>query len=144
MKDYFSVGKAVEAELRDKMGADVNLICSPFTANSPDELKKAKVSLHVSMLPSSFGNSTGNGARQAETQRWQVSLCFVSPKTAAEENEMRDKAGALCLKLRQTLQGFNPPDAEAKPLRAAANSFYMTDDCRFRIFGFVFESDCVI
>ncbi|AUX61663.1 Gp37 family protein [Simonsiella muelleri] len=144
MKDYFAVGKAIESRLAETMGQDFDLICSPFTANDPNVLKKLAVSAHINQLPSSFENSTGNGERQTETQKWQVSLVFQSPQTVQEEAALREKAGALCLKLRQALQGFKPFDAECKPLRAVGNQFYLTDDCRFRIFAFTFTSVCVI
>lgn len=142
LTDYFDVARAIEERLAQALGDDVEMICSLFTVNDPEELKRKKVSLHITQLPSRFGNESGNGSRQAEIQRWQVALCFQSPRSISEVKAMRDKAGVLCLQLRRALQGFTPPNA--KPLRAVANHAMLTDDCRFRIFGFTFETHCII
>ena len=142
LQDYLSVGGAIEQRLRDEMGDDVDMICSLFTVNDPEELKRKAVSLHITQLPSRFGDDAGNGRKQSEYQRWQVALCFKSPRSDDEVAQLRERAGALCLKLRQCLQGFCPP--HAKPLHAVANQAMMTDDCRFRIFGFTFECVCIV
>ena len=142
LNDYFSVGLAIEQKLREELGDDVDNICSLFTVNDPEELKRQSVTVHVTQLASEFGNRSGNGERQAEKQKWQVSLCFKSPRSDAEVAMMRERAGSLCLKVRKALQGFCPPDA--KPLHAVANVPIMTDDCRFRIFAFTFACECVI
>lgn len=142
LNDYFAVGLAIEARLTAEMGTDVDAVCSLFTVNDPEALKRMAVSLHITQLASEFGNYSGNGEKQAETQRWQVSLCFKSPRSDAESAAMREKAGKLCLKVRRALQGFCPDGA--KPLHAVANTPIMTEDCRFRIFSFTFSSVCVI
>ena len=142
LANYFEVGLEIETQLRNELGNDVGLICSPFTANDPNELKKQTVSLHIAPLPSQFGNFSGSGAKQSETQQWQIALCYQSPKTAAEEHIMRQNAGVLLLRLRLCIQGFCPQNA--KPLQVIANQFYMTDDCRFRIFAFTAASVVVI
>ncbi|WII92454.1 hypothetical protein QEO94_07320 [Kingella negevensis] len=144
LQNYFGIGAAIETRLREQFGDEVELICSPFTVNNPNDLKKYTVSLHLSPLPSVFGNYSGNGAKQAETQRWQVSLCYKSPSTAEEEQVMRDTVGDLLLRVRRCLQGFALFDVGGKSLRVVANQFYMTDDCRFRIFSFTVETECVI
>ncbi|ULJ65938.1 phage tail terminator protein [Wielerella bovis] len=142
LQDYFAVGAAIEQRLRDEVGNDVDSICSLFTVNDPELLKRQAVSLHITQLPSTFGNDSGNGVKQAETQRWQVSLCFKSPRSDEEVAVMRERAGVLCLRVRKALQGFCPPDA--KPLRVTANTPILTDDCRFRIFAFTFECVCIV
>lgn len=144
LQNYFEIAMAIEARLRETFGDEVALICSPFTVNNPNELKKHTITLHISPLPSSFGNYTGNGAKQAEVQKWQISLCYKSPTSADEEAQMRDTVGDLLLRLRRQIQGFTPLHTCGKALRVVGNQFYMTDDCRFRIFSFTAEIDCVV
>ena len=144
MQDYFAVGMAIEAVLRDHMGDKLDKICSPFTVNDPITLKQKAVTAHVNLLPSEFGNESGNGARQAETQRWQVSLCFKTPTTAEQEQALREKAGALVLAMRRLLQGADLGVVGAKPLKAVANHTYLTEDCRFWIFATTYSVVCVV
>lgn len=144
MNDYFAVGMAIEAALRDKMGGKLDGVHSPFTVNDPALLKQKAVTTHINLLPSEFGNDSGNGARQAETQRWQVSLCFKTPTTAEQEHALREKAGALVLEARRLLQGADLGVMGAKPLKAVANHTYLTEDCRFWIFATTYAVVCVV
>lgn len=142
MNDYFAVSHAIEAQLNETM-PEIEKVCSYFTANDPKELAKYDVTAHINMAASQFGNESGHGLRQAEVQRWQVSLCFKSPRNETEEAELREKAGAMLLQLRQALQGFCP-EGLAKPLTVEANHTYLTADCRFRVFGFTFAAAVII
>lgn len=137
MTDYFAVAHAIEQRLTESM-PEIDKVCSVLTENDPVKLQKLAVSAHINMIASQFSNHSGHGVAQAEKQRWQVSLCFKSPKNTQEEVALRQQAGVLLLKLRQTLQGF---DGEGfKGLVVVANHAYLTADCRFRIFGFTFEA----
>ena len=149
LQDYFAPAKAVEDALRREMGGDVDEICSLFTVNDPEHLKQCAISLHITQLPSEFGGDADNGRRQQETQRYQVALCFKSPRTDSETERMRENAGRLILKLRRTLQGLkvvgdNTRVADVMVLKATANQPVITDDCRFRIFSFTFACKCVV
>jgi hypothetical protein len=144
MNDYFAVGMAIEAVLRDNMGDKLDGVYSPFTVNDPAVLKQKAVTAHVNLLPSEFGNDSGNGARQAETQRWQVLLCFKTPTTREQEQILREKAGAVVLQMRSLLQGANLGVVGAKPLKAVANHTYLSEDCRFWIFATTYSVVCVI
>lgn len=143
MQDYFAVGMAIEAKLKT-LGDKLDGVHSPFTVNDPATLKQKAVTAHVNLLPSDFGNESGNGARQAETQRWQVSLCFKTPTTAKEEQALRERAGALVLEVRRLLQGADLGVVGVKPLKAVANHTYLTDDCRFWIFATTYSAACVV
>lgn len=142
MNDYFAVSHAIETRLTETM-PEIEKVCSYFTANDPKELAKYDVTAHINMAASQFGNERGQGAQQAEVQRWQVSLCFKSPRNEAEEAALREKAGAMLLQLRRALQGFKP-EGMPKPLTVEANHTYLTADCRFRVFGFTFAVALVI
>lgn len=142
MIDYFEVSHAIEQRLIESM-PDIDKVCSYFTANDPKELSKYDVTAHINMAASQFGNNTGSGLRQSEVQRWQVSLCFKSPRNETEEAALREKAGLMLLQLRECLQGFKP-DGTTKPLVVEANHSYLTADCRFRVFGFTFSAPIII
>ena len=60
LNDYFAVGLAIEARLTAEMGTDVDAVCSLFTVNDPEALKRMAVSLHITQLASEFGNYSGN------------------------------------------------------------------------------------
>lgn len=138
MSGYFAIGNAIEQRLHDEFGDRIKLICSAFTENNPEDLKRAGISLHIAPLPSEFGNFTGNGAVQAETQHWQIALCFTAPKNAQEVKQMREQADVLMLSLRKCLQGYAVDFLGGRTfLRVVSGTrFDMTADCRFRLFSF--------
>lgn len=142
MNSYFMVAAAIEQRVREMM-PELDKVCRLFEANHPSELKNLPKTAHINMLQSSFGNHAGHGAKQTETQRWQVSLCLKAPATAAEEAVFIEDAGVLCLKLREALQGWKPTPS-ARGMVCTGYQPLLTQDCRWRIFSFVFESVVLI
>ena len=139
--NYFYIGAAVADEIRGKLPS-VGNVYEMWQVNDPNRLRNEQVSCHINMQGSRFTSESGHGAVKSETQIWQIALCYKSPVDNAQAIALAEQAGKDVLALRKLLQGIKISE-NSRGLQIVGNDFYITQDCRFRIFSFTFESKLI-
>ena len=141
IENYFYIGSEIAAEIRDKTPS-VGTVYEMWQVNDATKMRAEEVSCHINMQGSRFTSDSGHGQVKSETQVWQVALCYKSPTDNQSALKLSEKAGKDVLELRRLLQGFKPSE-NARVLQLIDNDFYITQDCRFRIFSFSFEAKLI-
>lgn len=141
IENYFYVGEELAKAVRDKLPS-VGSVYEMWTVNDVNRMRNEEVSCHINMNGSRFTSESGHGAMKSETQVWQVALCYKSPSDNAQALALAERAGKDVLSLRKLLQGIKISD-NSRGLQLVGNDFYITQDCRFRIFSFTFESKLI-